>query len=226
MIFKPVKPDSFEIGRTGYPLTRSLVRRKNTDVAVHGGPRRPRGRQEVVDAVVEAAFRLFSERGPKAVSLRDIAAAANVNPGLIHRHIGNKRAVLRATLDHRAELTAVDHAIEHARLDEFIVLGLAAGFPDVGIAQLWARTALDGYDIHDLQPRIPIVQYTVDQLATSLPEEDARVRAAFVISAFTGWLLLGPTYLRLAEAPEQPGPQLAAILAPVVDAMVNAPASS
>jgi len=177
----------------------------------------------VVDAVVVAAFRLFAERGPAAVSLRDIAAAANVNPGLIHRHIGNKTAVLAAALDHRAELTAVDHLMERATLAEFIKLGLATGFPDVGIAQLWARTALDGYDIHDLQPRIPVVQYAVEQLASSLPDTEARVRAAFVISAFTGWLLLGPTYLRLAECEEQSGGQLAAMLEPVVDGMLNAP---
>lgn len=195
-------------------------------MAGHGGRDRPRGRQEVVDAVVEAAFRLFAERGPAAVSLRDIADAANVNPGLIHRHIGNKTAVLAAALDRRAELTAVDHLIEHASLDEFIKMGLAAGFPDVGIAQLWARTALDGYDIHDLQPRIPVVQYVVDQLAASLPDAEARVRAAFVISAFTGWLLLGPTYLRLAESHEQSGRRLAEMLEPVVDRMLSAPPSA
>lgn len=177
----------------------------------------------MVDAVVEAAFRLFAERGPAAVSLRDIAAAANVNPGLIHRHIGNKTAILAATLNRRVELTAVDHLIEHASLHEFIKMGLSAGFPDVGIAQLWARTALDGYDVRELQPRIPIVQYVVDQLASSLPDEEARVRAAFVISAFTGWLLLGPTYLHLAESEEPSGHELAAMLGPVVDAMLKAP---
>jgi len=177
----------------------------------------------VVEAVVSAAFRLFATRGPAAVSLRDIAEAADVNVGLIHRHIGNKTAVLAAALDHRTELTEVDHLMERASLDEFIKLGLATGFPDVGIAQLWARTALDGYDIHDLQPRVPVVQYVVDQLASTLPDPEARVRAAFVISAFTGWLLLGRTYLRLAECEQPPGSQLAAMLGPVVDGMLGAP---
>ena len=195
-------------------------------MAGHGGPQQPQGRQEVVDAIVVAAFRLFAERGPAAVSLRDIAAAANVNPGLIHRHIGNKTDVLAAALNYRAELTAVDHLLERTGLDQFIKMGLATGFPEVGIAQLWARTALDGYDIHDLQPQIPVVQYVVEQLASALPDLEARVRAAFVISAFTGWLLLGPTYLRLAEVDQPSGSQIASMLAPVVDGMLGAPPSA
>ena len=35
---------------------------------------KPRGKQEVVEALLHAAARLFAERGPAAVSLRDVAA--------------------------------------------------------------------------------------------------------------------------------------------------------
>ena len=60
-------------------------------------PSRPTGRDEVRSAVMREARRLLSERGP-SVPLRDIADAAQVNLGLIHRHIGRKDALLTAVM--------------------------------------------------------------------------------------------------------------------------------
>lgn len=62
-------------------------------------PARPTGREEVREAVLAAAARRFAAEGPHA-SLRDIAADAGVNLGLIHRHFGNKDDLLRAVLQH------------------------------------------------------------------------------------------------------------------------------
>lgn len=67
---------------------------------VHSRPgvtARPTGADEVRAAVVRAAARRFAAEGPRA-SLRDIAADAEVNVGLIHRHIGNKGDLVRAVL--------------------------------------------------------------------------------------------------------------------------------
>ena len=58
-----------------------------------------RGREEVRAAVLAAAGELFAERGPSAVSVRDIASLAGVNHGLIHRHFGSKEGLLRETLE-------------------------------------------------------------------------------------------------------------------------------
>src|SRR5207302_83583 len=58
----------------------------------------PRGRAEIIDAVVEVATELFANRGPSAVSLRDVAGAAGVTLSQIYRHIGNKEALLGAVL--------------------------------------------------------------------------------------------------------------------------------
>src|SRR4051794_9985810 len=64
-----------------------------------GGRERPQGRQGIVSAVVEAATALFAQRGPAAVSLRQVAGAANVTLSQIHRHVGNKESLIAAVLD-------------------------------------------------------------------------------------------------------------------------------
>ena len=44
---------------------------------------------------------LFAERGFTAVSVRDIAAEAGVSHALVHRYLGSKEQVYRATLGRR-----------------------------------------------------------------------------------------------------------------------------
>jgi len=51
-----------------------------------------------VEAVLEAATDLLAARSLSAVSIRDIAAKAGVNHGLIHRHFGSKRNLVRAVV--------------------------------------------------------------------------------------------------------------------------------
>ncbi|HEX6499851.1 MAG TPA: TetR family transcriptional regulator [Micromonosporaceae bacterium] len=46
----------------------------------------------------DEALRLFGERGPDAVTLRDVAATAGVSPALVVRHYGSKDG-LRASVD-------------------------------------------------------------------------------------------------------------------------------
>lgn len=56
----------------------------------------------------DTALALFAERGPDAVSVRDVAAAAGVSPGLVVHHFGTKLALRQAVDDH---VTAVFQAL-------------------------------------------------------------------------------------------------------------------
>jgi len=59
---------------------------------------RPRGKDEVRAAVLEATRELVAERGPDGFSVREIAARAGVNHALVHRHFGTKADVLELVL--------------------------------------------------------------------------------------------------------------------------------
>ncbi|MDX2274590.1 MAG: TetR/AcrR family transcriptional regulator [Hyphomonadaceae bacterium] len=54
--------------------------------------------QDRSDAILEAAQRVFLERGYQAASISEIARAANISDGLIYRYYENKRALLDAVL--------------------------------------------------------------------------------------------------------------------------------
>lgn len=111
------------------------------DNAGSPSPTRPTGRDEVRSAVMREARRLLSDRGPN-VPLRDIADAAQVNLGLIHRHIGRKDALLTEVMQDAvrygaARLEDLDDAGEAAR---GMLLG-ASSHPE--ISRLLAWLALD-----------------------------------------------------------------------------------
>lgn len=51
-------------------------------------------------AILEAAARLFSQRGYEGTGIRDVEAAADVNRGVVTYHFGNKDDLWKAAADH------------------------------------------------------------------------------------------------------------------------------
>ena len=74
------------------------------------GPRRPAGSpagpDEVRRAVLDAAATLFALRGVDAVSLRDIAAAADVHLELIRLYVGTREELVLAVYDYLSDQVA------------------------------------------------------------------------------------------------------------------------
>jgi AcrR family transcriptional regulator len=185
---------------------------------------RPYGRDEIVTAVVEAATGLMAERGPAAVSLRDVAQQAGVNLSQIHRHIGNKEALLEAIL--AADVAArPDLGVEALELDFESLLKLLFRLTDANLrTRLQARIIIDGYDLPALQDRYPGIELAIKLLEDRLPVEQARVRTAAFTSFLAGWLLLGPSYLRVTGMGGISSERFTEIMAPVLDAIAKAPA--
>ena len=72
-------------------------------------PERPRGRPadteagELQSRLLDVAEELFAEYGYAATSIRQLAAAAGVNPALVHYYFGTKRELLEAVMDRTLE---------------------------------------------------------------------------------------------------------------------------
>jgi TetR/AcrR family transcriptional regulator, repressor for neighboring sulfatase len=151
---------------------------------------KPLGKEEVVAAVLAAASELFAEKGPAATSIREVAARAGVNHGLLHRHFGSKRQLLAATLEYLAD--------SGANLRE-------SGAPTQQLeaaqelqARVMVRSMLDGFPIEELQQRFPGMERFLDEVRSGHSDErQARLLAAHAMALRFGWGLMAPT-LRVA----------------------------
>ena len=169
----------------------------------------------IVDAVAHGAHRLFVERGPAAVSLREIAAAAGVNLGLIHRYVGGKDDVVALVLDRHgaraAEVLAPLHDLE-ALLDALCDLGRSSG-------RLFAGILLDDIDALRIKREFPVAAALVRALEAEAPWCDAPSTAALLQSLVLGWEIFSP-YL-LGAAGTEPGPRDRGALRAALEAIVH-----
>lgn len=160
---------------------------------------RPTGRDEVRSAVLREARRLFSERGPH-VPLRDIADAAQVNLGLIHRHIGRKDALLAAVMQDAVRYGAarLEHLDDAGEAVRGMLLG-ASSYPE--ISRLLAWLALDR------EAAFPPMVDPSERPAAALrrmtsppPAGDAELLLVF--TAVYGWPVLRGALLDALDIPE------------------------
>lgn len=149
---------------------------------------------QAVEKIVSAARRLFAERGPAAVPLREIAAEAGVNYGLIYQYVGTKDDLLRlvfhaASQEYADEFSRANSAREAA---EFMMQDRGSDF-----ARMLARVLLEGRDYAVLLDRSPAMIELSRRLGEDLPEAEAlssrdpRVIAATLTTLSMGWSLFG-----------------------------------
>jgi AcrR family transcriptional regulator len=151
----------------------------------------------VVQAICKATADLFAERGPAAVSGRDIAARAQVNYGLIHRHFGNRKELQRVVMERlAADLAGAFNEGLRAGRSPIEVL---AEYPTYWRAL--ARAALDGEDLATLQDEHPVIEDILSLLRGESQEAEVdqadRMSVAIVAGALLGWAVFGP-FLRSA----------------------------
>jgi len=163
-------------------------------------------RAATTDSMLDAAERLFSERGFTAVSVRDIAQAAGVSHALVHRYLGPKEEIYRAVLKRNEDVMgAVADGTDD--LDEALSLmvreGLANHRPYL---RLVAHSALHGLPYETTIGRFRATEWLVElaeRRAAGAPdaEPDAlppRLVVAAIVSLYLGWVSLEPWIVRAA----------------------------
>ncbi|OBG92016.1 TetR family transcriptional regulator [Mycobacterium sp. E3251] len=159
----------------------------------------------------DEALRLIADRGPDAVSLRDIATAAGVSPALLIRHYGSKDGLIEVVDSHvvatfEAVLTRMTEQTAMVGLEPTAVPSLLDGLatylpPDSAIPAYLSRLLITGgragSALFDRLFRLS--RATLDAMVaagTASPGADAEVRAAFLLVNDLAVLTLRP---RLAE---------------------------
>ncbi len=159
----------------------------------------------------DEALRLFAERGPDAVTMRDIAAAAGVSAALLIRHYGSKDGLVEAVDNHvvatfEVLLTRMTEQTAAVGLEPTAMPGLLDGLatylpPDSAIPAYLSRLLITGGPAGSaLFDRLfRLSQATLDTMVaagTASPGTDAEVRAAFLLLNDLAVLTLRP---RLTE---------------------------
>jgi AcrR family transcriptional regulator len=182
---------------------------------------RPYGRDAVVMAIQAAALELLSERGPRDVTVRDIAERAQVNHALVHRHFGTKDELVRSVL--RSESAKIAEFAADQPRDAATLLALLdahpAYFRALARAVLDSPESLQGVDL-------PAGAAFLDLVGE--PSDRTRGIAAAAGSLALGWIVFGEHLARVLGSSDVAA--LRADLAESVEAMVRrarrAPSSS
>jgi AcrR family transcriptional regulator len=154
---------------------------------------RPTGRDEVRAAVLAAARSRLAAEGPGA-SLRDIAADADVNLGLLYRHFGTKDDLIRAVFRANAEagLTIVEDAATFDDAFDRLLDSFRTGEP--AYPRMLAWMLLSGLTPRELQSDFPTIERLVALGAGEHAGEHAGERASdprpgllLALLAMYGW---------------------------------------
>jgi TetR/AcrR family transcriptional regulator, repressor for neighboring sulfatase len=102
------------------------------------------GREQSTAAILDAAEKLFAERGFTAVTVRDIAAEAGVSHALVHRYLGSKEQVYRAMLLRRENVIRDAAPVEDDLLEATRLMLREAVLHQGNYVRLIAHSALHG----------------------------------------------------------------------------------
>jgi AcrR family transcriptional regulator len=154
---------------------------------------RRKGSPDTREAILEAARATFAERGFDGASIRAIAAAASVDPALVHHYFGPKEQLFLATVGAPVDPAELIPAIldgERAEIGERMVRTLLSVWDDprsgpklVAIV----RSAL----AHDWSARM-LREFLTSQVLrrviakAEVPPAEAPIRAALVASQILG----------------------------------------
>jgi AcrR family transcriptional regulator len=158
-------------------------------------PARRSRRDEVTEALVDAAVAMVRADPEAELSGREVAARAGVNHGLVHRYFGTRLGLLRSVLDRLADELSRRLADEDPR----VLVGLGAADTAAVYAKVLARALLDGLDPAELQTQFPTV-VALESIARDehgLDDLTARLAAAQCVALILGWQVFEP-WLRVA----------------------------
>lgn len=156
------------------------------------------------EQILEVAIRLFSQKGFRGTTTKEIALAAGVNEAIIFRHFATKKELYAAILDRKAcsvevqrlqaEVDGAAEARDDRRVFESIALHILESHDrDDAFMRLLLYSALEGHELSEMFYRNQITNY-YRQLADYLTKRIAegafrRVDPITAVRAFIGMVV-------------------------------------
>lgn len=188
--------------------------------------RRPVGGPDTREAILAAARELFADRGYEATTMRAVAAAAGVDPALIHHYFGTKDGLVRAAIALPVDpvgLLAGADAVPERTGEEVVrrVLGLwddpTVRLRLVGLLRVGLSHPRTTELLREMLGRTVLVA-----LGGIAAPEQAPLRAALVGTQIGG-LLLGRYLIGVPGVAEASVDELAAAVGPTVQRYLTEP---
>jgi AcrR family transcriptional regulator len=185
-------------------------------------PKKPAGGTEIRLAVTEAAERLFRDRSPADVTLREIAAEAGVNYSLVYRYFRTKEALIGAVFSPRVKGIReqyVDAPEGPEALRDVHYMHDAPGY-----ARSLAWVILEGNDLDVLFQELETNEDHPDEAEVAALEPrdlEARIAIGSFLALAMGWDLYEPYLLRLTGLKHVDKPVLNEYLARLADELLT-----
>ncbi|WP_155374692.1 TetR/AcrR family transcriptional regulator [Catellatospora vulcania] len=180
--------------------------------------RRP-GNPDTREAILAAARELFAEKGFDAATMRAIAAAAEVDPALVHHYFGTKEQLFVATMQFPMDPRELIEQVVAGGKDEagvrlarvFVTIwdspigAIGASLVRSAMSNEWTMRLLREFLITQILRRV--------QTELRLDAADAPLRASLVASQISG-LALMRYIMKLEPLASLPADQVVAAVAP------------
>jgi len=166
------------------------------------------GREQTTAAILDAAERLFAERGFTAVTVRDVAAEAGVSHALVHRYLGSKQDVYRAMLARRENVIRDAAPLEDDLLEATSLMLREAVLNQRTYIRLIAHSALHGLSYERTVGRFAATARLTELAQLTAADEgeardpdapDPRFVIASVVAMLIGWSAAREWILRASD---------------------------
>jgi len=154
------------------------------------------GRDANVTRILDSAQELFAKRGPRAVTVRQVAEHAGVSHALVHKYIGSKDDLIKAVLD-RVDTGRTAKANDSMLLRDVYRTMLPQIMAQRDHSMMLVRSAMEGTEYVPLAERIrttsamvALAKRTATSGAHRLPpprDIDPRVLVSAITAMILGW---------------------------------------
>jgi AcrR family transcriptional regulator len=170
--------------------------------------------------ILDAATRVFFAAGYERATIRAVASAAGVDPGLVMHYFGSKQELFRRVID-AAPVPAVSGAPGQAA--EQILASLADRLANEPTASLTLLRSMLTNPEAAAAASVATARYEA-QIAQAIPAGDASLRAA-IISAITVGVMVSRHLIKSDELATADPAQVISLLRPCISSLAAQPPS-